>query len=84
MAYVKIFGIASNRKIIELPIPIIMPETLTLMDFLIQHNITIASSCGGEGICSRCIVNQDILSCQITLKDFVSSNPNLKIDIAYL
>ena len=79
-----IFGIASNRKIKELEIPISISDGLSLMDFLTGNNITIASSCGGVGACSKCIINQNILSCQISLKDFLALENNLIVEIAYL
>ena len=30
---------------------------LTLMENLVQQNIPVASSCGGDGICGKCIMN---------------------------
>lgn len=55
---------------------------LSLMDFLIKHGFTIASSCSGEGICKKCVVNDDLISCQIKVKDCLELHP--LIAIAYL
>jgi Na+-transporting NADH:ubiquinone oxidoreductase subunit NqrF len=54
------------------------------MNFLISNKITIASSCNGVGSCQKCIVNKSILSCQLTLSNFVKMTPSLKIEISYL
>lgn len=52
-----------------------------LMDFLRSNSIPIASSCRGEGICKKCKVNSEILSCQLTLAEFLSLHgKNLTVD----
>ena len=56
--------------------------TLTLMDFLNHHDVHIASSCNGEGVCKKCVVNKDIISCQIKVADFIKNN-GLKVIIDY-
>jgi hypothetical protein len=58
---------------------------LTVMHFLLQHNLPIASSCGGEGICKKCVINNDIVSCQITLKTYFRDFPSHHtLHISYL
>ena len=57
---------------------------LSLLSYLESCNIPIASSCNGEGICKKCIVGDDLLSCQINLKDFLDSfneedSPTIKV-----
>ena len=84
MLTLKIFGQASQKIIKEIRINTKIIDNLSLMEFLVQNNLTIASSCGGVGACSRCIINNNILSCQITIKEFIDSTPILRIDIAYL
>lgn len=34
-------------------------DSLSLMDNLLKQNIPVASSCGGDGICGKCIVELD-------------------------
>ena len=54
------------------------------MDFLIKNGITVASSCAGEGRCRKCIVNENVLSCQINLKQFILNEVENTIEISYL
>ena len=84
MATIKIFGLASQKQISEIEVNETIADNLSLMEFLMQNHITIASSCGGLGACSRCIVNKNILSCQISIKEFISSSTSMRIEIAYL
>ena len=42
-------------------------EIMSLLDYLNKQNQGIASSCLGEGVCKKCIINQDVLSCQLCL-----------------
>ena len=79
-----IFGLASNKlvKTIKLPTPI--DKNITLMDFLLQNNITIASSCNGEGTCHKCIVNNHLISCQMTLEMYLLTFSDTMIRISYL
>ena len=63
---VKVKGLASG-KINTLTYD---PESETvLMDFLREQGFAIASSCYGEGVCRKCVVNEDVLSCQVRMKD---------------
>lgn len=78
-----VIGLASgNIKELEVMSPI--PDRLSLMNFLMANKITIASSCGGEGTCKKCIVNQTQLSCQILIKDFLSDRDTARVEISYL
>lgn len=56
----------------------------TLLNFLRTKNITIASSCDGEGICKKCVIQNDWLTCKLTLKAFLQCRPDGKIYISYL
>jgi Na+-transporting NADH:ubiquinone oxidoreductase subunit NqrF len=71
-------GLASNQTYSL----IVKPEEkkLTLMNFLINHNFRIASSCSGEGVCKKCVVNKQIVSCQIKVEDFLKQNDSVEID----
>lgn len=79
-----VFGLASNKVIKIISIPEYLPEDLTLMNFLISNGITIASSCDGVGSCHKCLINQIVLSCQITLSEFIKTNQSLLVKISYL
>ncbi|MFA6239232.1 MAG: hypothetical protein WC635_17970 [Bacteriovorax sp.] len=81
---ITVLGKASNRTVKVIPVPAIFPEELSLMEFLISYGITVASSCGGVGSCQKCMVNTTLLSCQITLKVFIQTNPQLQVEISYL
>jgi Na+-transporting NADH:ubiquinone oxidoreductase subunit NqrF len=72
---IQIFGNASQKiyKTIEIK-NLSTLKKQSLMDFLLSHHIPIASSCLGEGICRKCIVNKEILSCQLELSQFISQS----------
>ncbi|MFZ4714832.1 MAG: hypothetical protein ACOYL6_14030 [Bacteriovoracaceae bacterium] len=57
-------------------------QNMTLMDFLISRDIRIASSCSGEGFCKKCMVNEDLISCQITVTKFLDFNQ--VVSVGYL
>ena len=80
-----VFGQASQKIVASLPIHEEQLE-MTLMDFLRSNGIPVASSCLGEGVCRKCVVNagnKEILSCLIPLKTFLAQN-NPQISISYL
>lgn len=52
---------------------------LTLLEFLESKNMPIASSCSGQGVCRRCIFNNDRLACEEKLKDI-----SFDVEIDYL
>jgi ferredoxin len=55
---------------------------LTVLEFLQKHQFPIASSCSGEGICRKCIINQNILSCMEKVSEWLKRNK--KIEVSYL
>ena len=55
-----------------------------LLDFLREKGITIASSCGGEGVCKKCDIQNGWLTCQMTLEEFIQRQPDKKIIVSYL
>lgn len=55
-----------------------------LMDFLRRHGIPVASSCGGDGVCRRCVVNGELLSCQMNVGGFLALVPNGIVRLSYL
>jgi Na+-transporting NADH:ubiquinone oxidoreductase subunit NqrF len=79
-----VIGKASAKIVKTILIPKDHSLELTLMDFLQQNGITVASSCNGVGACQKCLVNKSLLSCQITLDDFMNNNPERRVEISYL
>jgi Na+-transporting NADH:ubiquinone oxidoreductase subunit NqrF len=55
-----------------------------LLDFLKSKNIPIASSCNGEGVCKKCVIQNEILTCQISIKEFIVTYPNQAVEVSYL
>ncbi len=55
-----------------------------LLNFLLEKEVTIASSCSGHGICKKCTIQDDWLTCEMTLKEFLERQPDGKIYISYL
>ena len=75
-------GLASGRsKVIEISNT---DTSLTLLDFLRKQDIPIASSCGGEGVCQKCVIQNNWLSCTLSVKDFLAIQPDGKIMVSYL
>ena len=74
-----VIGEASQKKLLQITPP---ERDITLMDYLREQSISVASSCYGEGVCQKCklIVNdKEVLSCQIRLFDLVENNIIIKI-----
>ncbi len=79
-------GLASQRLILSVDITYADYEE-TLMNLLLKNGIPVASSCGGEGICKKCIVtlhDESILSCQKTIRDLFSKEDVLELTFSYL
>lgn len=55
-----------------------------LLEWLRARGVMIASSCSGEGICKKCIIQNGWLSCKLTLKLFFEREPSGKILVDYL
>ena len=77
-------GLASLKILKIIPIQNDQFLELSLMELLIANGITIASSCNGVGSCHKCLINKNILRCQISVLKFIETNPTLKIEISYL
>jgi Na+-transporting NADH:ubiquinone oxidoreductase subunit NqrF len=58
--------------------------TEVLLTFLRKKGITIASSCDGEGVCKKCVIQNDWLTCEMTLEEFLQRQPNGQIIVGYL
>ncbi len=55
-----------------------------LLKWLRAQGVTIASSCDGEGVCKKCVIQNDWLTCKLTLKEFLERQPDGKIFVGYL
>ena len=77
-----IFGLASNKtyKLIK-----INDEDLekNLLDFLQNNNIPIASSCSGVQVCKLCITSENVLTCSISVEQYLQKHGNT-LSITYL
>lgn len=80
---IEIKGLASRKLLKRVIVEAKNIPDISLMDFLIQEGLTIASSCGGEGRCGKCVVNNSLISCQINLQDFIKNQAPV-IEISYL
>ncbi len=76
----KVKGLASGK---EFEVKISSEDLgISLMDFLIKNGFRIASSCGGEGVCKKCVVNETLVSCQVSVREFLDNGQ--AIEIGYL
>jgi Na+-transporting NADH:ubiquinone oxidoreductase subunit NqrF len=79
---VTIVGMASGkRQHLQVPTSDLKEN---LLKWLRTQNITIASSCDGEGVCKKCVIQNDWLTCQLTLEEFLQHQPDGLIYVAYL
>jgi Na+-transporting NADH:ubiquinone oxidoreductase subunit NqrF len=84
MPRIIVFGNAKQTTILDQLIP---SDDLTTpaLNWLRSQGIPIASSCNGEGVCKKCIINTNLISCQLTLKDLLNDNTDeIKINVSYL
>ncbi len=57
---------------------------IDLLHFLRGKGITIASSCDGEGVCKKCVIQNGWLTCEMTLEEFLKCRPDGVIEVGYL
>ena len=62
MFEVRVFGQASHTEIKTIELSKSDLDK-TILEVLQENGIPIASSCMGEGICKKCVINDNILSC---------------------
>jgi len=74
----KIYGKASQKFVAELSVE---DTSEVLMFFLMRHNLPIASSCAGDGVCKKCCLSDGRLSCQMSVEEALSNGP---IEFNYL
>lgn len=78
MSLIIVRGLASKK---EIHLNVSKNQTnLTLLEFLTQEGLPIASSCRGQGSCKKCVFNIDELSCQEVVSNFIGK----KVSIDYL
>lgn len=80
MSIIRLKGLASGQEW-ELKV---QSQDESLLDFLKSKNIPIASSCNGEGVCKKCMIQNEILTCQISIKEFILAYPNQAVEVSYL
>lgn len=78
--YLIVKGLASQKKIIFSPTDTDLE--LNLMNYLMKQGLPIASSCSGQGACQRCVVNNELLSCQISVREYLAKFG--EVEITYL
>lgn len=82
MPVIEVIGKASGTsRLLEFKDSDLDSDLLTLLR---SKGLTIASSCDGEGVCKKCVIQDDMLTCMITLKEFLERVPEGKIYITYL
>ena len=78
-----VWGKASNKAILEKEIPSDELRQNTL-SWLRNHKIPVASSCDGDGVCKKCVINNSILSCKSILGDLLTKADEILVEISYL
>lgn len=46
---------------------------LSLLVFLQKHEVPVASSCSGEGVCEKCMLSDGRLSCKLIMRHLVGA-----------
>lgn len=80
-----VFGNASNSEILNKIVDSDLLNT-DVLTWLRTQNIPIASSCFGEGICKKCLINGDLLACKTILKNIMANEDfsEIRIYVSYL
>jgi len=75
-------GLASGKET-ELTV---LPESLdeNLLTWLRAQGVTIASSCDGEGVCKKCVIQNGWLTCVMTVGSFLKKAPHGIVEVSYL
>lgn len=79
---IEIVGLASGKSVFISYEEKELKETL--LTFLRKKSITIASSCDGEGVCKKCVIQNDWLTCKMSLEELIQRQPDRKILVGYL
>ncbi len=82
MPVIEVFGLASQTsKFLSYDEDELEQNLLT---WLRSREVTIASSCDGEGVCRKCVIQNGWATCELTLKTFLERQPDGKIFVSYL
>ena len=87
MYRLKIWGEASQSTVATLNVSQ-EDQKKVLMLYLRNANIPLASSCFGEGVCHKCLVNGHLMACQTLVEDLFNkedqSPQTVEVSISYL
>lgn len=78
-------GGASKKEITLFISPSSMRDNL--LNFLRDREIPVASSCGGDGICQKCVCvikEEKILTCMTTVAEVLNGQESATLTISYL
>lgn len=82
-----LYGQASGKILKTFDLPLDELSDDTILQFLMNQKIPIASSCLGEGICKKCVVtNRDkkLLACTVSLSELFSNSDVETLCFSYL
>jgi hypothetical protein len=82
MSVIIVSGKASGQKV---SFPFSNEDlSINLLTWLRSHGVMIASSCDGQKICRKCVIQNDWLTCSWTLGEFIRKNPSAVVEVSYL
>lgn len=82
MPVIKVKGLASGKEWSYEYDPSELDEDL--LKWLRKHDVTVASSCDGEGVCRKCSIQNDWLTCLTSLREFLEMEKDATVKISYL
>lgn len=74
---------ASQKTILDCSINNLEAEE-NILEWLRSKKIPLASSCNGDGVCLKCLVNKEIIACQTKMLELADQQNRILIEIAYL
>ena len=81
---VKVLGLASNSVVAEFELQESEWDT-DLLSLLRDRGIPIASSCYGDGVCQKCLINEDLMACMTNSRELLTQDSNeIQISLSYL
>jgi ferredoxin len=82
--HLKVHGLASGTIVAEFPLSEQELDT-DLLTLLRSKDIPIASSCLGEGVCRKCLINDDLMACITKSRELLSQGKTVvHIKVSYL
>tara|TARA_B100000029_G_C17077424_1_gene779219 strand:- start:11 stop:283 length:273 start_codon:yes stop_codon:yes gene_type:complete len=79
----EIYGTASKKMLRKVTLTEVSKKE-NLMLFIKSQGLPLASSCDGDGVCHLCIVNETMVSCQMTVEELPAKSQIRKVTIGYL